>query len=103
MSIFVILLIFSIAFYIFYKVKEMRIHKSPYQRTLVKAKGSTALGLAVLFFGINALILNPSTAIIVISAVLIVVGGYFVFQSLRMYRYFAPLAAKEREETKQKD
>lgn len=103
MAIFVILLIFSVAFYISYKVKAVRIQKAPYQRAMMNAKGSIALGMAMVFFGINALILNPITAIIVISSVLIIVGGYFVFQSLKVCRYFAPLATKEAEEIKKKD
>lgn len=103
MAIFVILFTFSLAFYIFYKAKAIRRQKQPYQKAWINAKGSIALGLAMVFFGTNALILNPTTAIIVICSVLIAVGAYFVFQSFRAYRYFTPLAAQEAKQSKNKD
>lgn len=69
-----------------------------YQKALVNAKGSIALGLAMIFFGINQLVIHPTTTIIIISGVLIIVGGYFVYQSVKIYRYFSRVAAKEKEE-----
>lgn len=103
MAIFVILIIVSLAFYVFYKIKALQAKQRPYEKSWVNAKGSIALGLAMVFFGIDELILTPKTAIIIISAVLIIVGGYFVYQNFRIYRYFTPLATREANDAKKED
>lgn len=95
MPIFVILIVLSFVFYAFYKVKSWRIKTRPYERRWVNAKASICLGLLLVFFAVNELFILQKTAVIIVSAVLMIVGGYYVYQSYRMYRYFLPLAAEE--------
>jgi amino acid transporter len=95
MPFFIILIVLSFVFYAFYKVKSWRIKERPYEKRWVNAKASIALGCLLVFFAVNWLFLRQTTAVIIVSAVLIIVGGYYVYQSYRMYRYFLPLAAQE--------
>lgn len=83
------LFIIAITLYIFYKVKAVRIKQSVTEKTWVNAKGSICLGAAILIFGINNFFLNPTTLMMIISVIFIIIGGYYLYQSIMIYRYFS--------------
>lgn len=97
MPILVICIIFSLAFYIFYKIKFVR-SKMPVERKWISAKSSIALGAFVLLFGINQLFLFQTTITYVVAAVFIVIGGLSIWSGFKAYKYFLPLAIQEAEQ-----
>jgi len=94
MPIFVIFIVIAFAFYIFYKAKYFQT-KRPIEKKWISAKSSIALGVFVLFFGINAIFLHPSTVSLIVGVVLIVVGAGSSWAGYRAYNHYLPLAIDE--------
>ena len=99
MPIFAFIIILSFVFYIYYKVKYVR-SKMPIERKWLSAKSSIALGLFVLFFGINQLTLFDETVTYVVAAIFIIIGGLSVYGGIKAYRFFLPLAIEEAEKAR---
>ncbi|MDX8359303.1 YtpI family protein [Cytobacillus sp. IB215316] len=99
MPVFVIFIVLSISFYLFYKIKYFRT-KRPIERQWISSKSSIALGTFVLLFAINQLILFPTTITFIVGTILILFGGGSIWAGYRAYKYFLPLAIKEAEELK---
>ncbi|WP_338470492.1 YtpI family protein [Niallia sp. XMNu-256] len=98
MPIFVILIVFSLVFYLFYKTKYFR-SKLPAEKRWLSAKSSIALGSFVGLFGINQLFLYQTTVTYIIAGIFIVLGAINVRAGIKAYKYFLPLAAEEVRET----
>ncbi|MBD1380107.1 YtpI family protein [Metabacillus arenae] len=98
MPIFVVLIVFSGVFYLFYKVKFYRTKKSM-ERQWLSAKSSIALGSFIFFFGINQLFIYRSNVSLIIGAVFIIVGLTSAWAGYRAYKHFLPLAIQEAEES----
>lgn len=101
MPVFAILVVFALAFYLFYKVKYFR-SKLPVERKWLSAKSSIALGIFVAFFGINQLFLFDSTVTYIVAAVFIIVGFLSVWAGYKAYKFFLPLAIDEAEKMQNK-
>jgi succinate-acetate transporter protein len=97
MPIFVLCIVISFSFYIFYKIKFVRSHL-PVERKWISSKSSMALGLFVSLFGINQLFLFQSTVTYIVAAIFIMIGGFSIWSGWKSYRYFLPLAIKEAEQ-----
>lgn len=95
MSILVCFTILSFAFYLFYKIKSFRMKNRPNEKRWVGAKASISLGLLLIFFGLNELYLRHSTGVVIISIIFLLVGGVYVYQNIRLYRFLLPYAAEE--------
>ncbi|WP_428909372.1 YtpI family protein [Niallia sp. Krafla_26] len=93
----VILIVFSFAFYLFYKTKYVRT-KLPAEKRWISAKSNIALGSFVGLFGINQLFLYQTTITYIIAGIFIILGGINVWGGFKAYKYFLPLAAKEVQE-----
>ncbi|WP_053367378.1 YtpI family protein [Bacillus sp. FJAT-27245] len=96
MPILVILIVFSLAFYVFYKIKYVRSTK-PAERKWISAKSGIALGLFVLTFGLNQLYLNHSKVAYIIAAIFIILGGINIWSGIKAYKFYMPYAIKEAE------
>ena len=94
MPIFVILIIISFSFYIFYKAKYFRT-KRPVEKQWISAKSSMALGLFVSFFAVNQFFLRTSTVSTIVGIVFLLVGGGSVWAGYRAYKHLLPLAIQE--------
>lgn len=94
MSIFVILIVISLSFYIFYKAKYYRT-KRPVEKQWISAKSSIALGLFVSFFALNQFFLHNSTVSTIIGIIFLLVGGGSVWAGYRAYKHLLPLAIQE--------
>lgn len=94
MPVLAILIIISLSFYVFYKIKYVRA-KHPMERKFISGKSSIALGLFVFFFGLNQLVLNRSAIALIVGAVFIITGLISVWGGYRVYKYYLPLALKE--------
>jgi hypothetical protein len=94
MPILVILIIFAIAFYIYFKVKHFRT-KLPAEKRWISSKSSIALGSFVALFGLNQLFLYQTTVTYIVAAVFIILGVVNMIAGIKAYKYFLPLARKE--------
>ncbi|WP_059171389.1 YtpI family protein [Bacillus sp. FJAT-27445] len=96
MPILVILIVFSLSFYVFYKIKYVRSTK-PGERNWISSKSGIALGLFVLTFGLNQLYLFQSKVSYIVAIVFILLGGINIWSGIKAYRFYLPFAIKEAE------
>src|SRR3954453_6303806 len=99
MPILVVLIIFALVFYIFYKAKYFRT-KLPAEKKWISAKSSIALGSFVTLFGLNQLFLFQSVVTYIVAAIFIILGLINILGGIKAYKYFLPIAAKEVQEIK---
>lgn len=93
----VILIIFSLSFYAYYKIKYFRSHR-PVERRWISAKSSMALGSFVFFFGMNQFFLYSSTVTYLVGTIFLLVGGGSIWAGYRAYKHYLPLAIEEAEQ-----
>lgn len=94
MPVFVIIIVLSFVFYLFYKVRYFR-SKRPVERKWISAKSSIALGLFVAVFGLNQLFIHLSPVSITVSIVFILLGIINIWGGVKSYKYYLPLAIEE--------
>ena len=94
MPVFAIVIVISLAFYLFYKTKYFR-SKKPMERQWISAKSSIALGLFVISFALNQLFSTHTTLAIVINIILLLVGSGSIWVGIRAYKHYLPLAINE--------
>jgi uncharacterized membrane protein HdeD (DUF308 family) len=94
MPIFVILIIFSLSFYAYFKMKYFRSQR-PAERRWISAKSSIALGSFVFFFGINQFFLHSSAIAYVIGAIFLLMGAGSAWAGYRAYQHYLPLVIEE--------
>ncbi|MBA2873799.1 YtpI family protein [Thermaerobacillus caldiproteolyticus] len=94
MPVFVILIIFSLSFYAYYKIKYFRSHR-PVERRWIAAKSSMALGSFVFFFGINQFFLHSSMISFIVGVIFLLIGGGSVWAGYRAYKHYLPLVIEE--------
>lgn len=99
MPVLAFLIILSLAFYVFYKIKYIRTRR-PAEKKWLSAKSSTALGLFVLLFGINQLFLNHTAFTYIVAGIFIVIGAMSTWNGIKAYKYYLPFAVKEAESLK---
>ncbi|GIN58847.1 YtpI family protein [Lederbergia ruris] len=97
MPILVFIIVLSLSFYVFYKIKYVRSHL-PMEKKLLNGKSSVALGIFVAFFGINQLFLYQTTLTYIIGILFIALGAASAWAGFKSYRYHVPYAVKEAEE-----
>ena len=94
MPILVFFIVFSLAFYIFYKAKYFRT-KLQAEKRWISAKSNIALGLFVALFGLNQIYLYRTTITFIIAAIFILLGIVNIVGGIKAYKYYLPLARKE--------
>jgi len=93
----VILIVCSLSFYIFYKVKYFRT-KRPIEKKWISSKSSIALGAFIGFFGINTLFIFHTFLANTISILFIVIGALSIWTGYKAYKFYWPHVVKEYEE-----
>ncbi|PLR79507.1 hypothetical protein CVD25_15230 [Bacillus canaveralius] len=101
MPVLVILIVISLSFYVFYKLKFFRCNR-PLEKQWISGKSRIALGAFVALFGINQLFLSGSTVSYIVGAVFIVVGGLSIWAGYKTYQFYLPKAILEAEELAKK-
>ncbi|PIB39903.1 hypothetical protein AOA57_29695, partial [Pseudomonas sp. 2588-5] len=81
------MIVVSLAFYLFYKIKYFRT-KMPIEKRWIQMKGNIALGIFLVAFALNLLIMNRSTVDLVIGGLFLVLGVANVILGYRAYRYY---------------
>lgn len=98
MPVFAILIIVSIMFYFFYKVKSFRT-KAVIEKNWVNTKANMALGSFLVFFGLNQIFIRFDSIIALsVGAIFILLGLANVILGYKAYRHYLPLAIKEAEQ-----
>lgn len=97
MPILVFLIVFSIVFYLYYKVKYVR-SRMPMERKLLNGKSSMALGLFVGLFGVNLLFIHQTLATYIVAPLFIIIGFLSAWVGFKTYRHHIPYALQEAEE-----
>ncbi|WP_027410172.1 YtpI family protein [Anoxybacteroides tepidamans] len=98
MPVLVILIIFSLSFYAYYKMKYFR-SRRPIERRWLSAKSSIALGSFVFFFGVNQFFLYSSTVTYVVGSIFLLIGAGSVWAGYRAYKHYLPLVIEEAQQT----
>ncbi|PGT91222.1 MULTISPECIES: YtpI family protein [Bacillaceae] len=94
MPVLVVLIIFSLAFYLYYRVKAYRSNKQA-EKSWISAKASIALGLFVAFFGLNQLFMFRSTLSFVVGIIFLLIGFGSAWAGYRAYKHYLPYVLKE--------
>lgn len=84
--IFVACIIFSFVSYFYYKTKQFRA-TLPIRKKWYTAKAGVALGVFVIFFGLNAPIIYPTGVGFAVAAVFVVIGGGLAFNNYKRARH----------------
>ncbi|MFD3445325.1 YtpI family protein [Microbacteriaceae bacterium 4G12] len=101
MPILVFFIIISFMFYLFYKTKYFRTRR-PMEKSWLSGKSGIALGLFVASFGFNQFFVHDSTISRVIGTLFLLYGTFIVYNGIRQYKHFLPLAIEEAEQWKEK-
>ncbi|HEY2419788.1 MAG TPA: YtpI family protein [Neobacillus sp.] len=94
MSVLVILIVLSFAFYLFYKTKYIRSNR-PVEKKWLAAKSNIALGMFICLFGINSLFVSQTTITYIVGAIFIIYGGAFTWVGFKKYKHYHPFAIEE--------
>ncbi|WLD92361.1 YtpI family protein [Alkalihalobacillus sp. AL-G] len=94
----VIIIIVSLSFYIFYKIKEWRLN-APYEKRWTKSKANIALGVFITSFGLNRLFIFESTYDLVIGGLFLVLGVFNLILGYKAYKHYLPYAIEENEKS----
>lgn len=94
--IFVALIVISFVAYFYYKTKQFR-STLPIRRKWYKAKAEVALGLFLIFFGVNAIIVNKSAVSVIIAILFFVVGGYVSYDNYKRAKHEGKFVQEEYE------
>lgn len=95
--IFVVIIVLSFVFYLFYKVQYVRSRRAM-ERKWLSSKSSIALGLFVSLFGINTLLIQQTTVAYIVAAVFILYGFASMVAGYKMYKHYLPFAQSEADE-----
>lgn len=99
MPLFVILIVFSITFYIFYKVKEVR-SRAAYEKSWIASKAKIALGLFLLSFGLNEFTTVDDKIQLWVAIVFTAYGLFMMVVGYKMYKHYLPLAIQEAQDAR---
>lgn len=96
MPILIIIIILSLAFYVYLKIKFVRV-KEAMHRKWISAKSSIALGVFVVAFSINQMIMQTTLISIIIGIVLLAVGAGSIWAGIKSYKFYLPRVIEEAE------
>lgn len=93
---FVTLIIVTFAAYFYYKTKQFR-STLPIQRKWYKAKAGVALGLFLIFFGANAIIIHKSAVSFIVAIIFFIVGALEAFNNYKRVKHEGKYVKEEYE------
>ncbi|MGM7720858.1 YtpI family protein [uncultured Metabacillus sp.] len=94
MPVLVVMIIISLAFYVYYKVKAYRSQK-PIEKQWISAKSSIALGIFVASFGLNQLFLYRSSISLIVGIIFLLIGLGSSWAGFRAYKHYLPQVINE--------
>ncbi|MGM0874892.1 MAG: YtpI family protein [Bacillota bacterium] len=99
MPVLVVLIIITLAFYVYYKAKAYRSSK-PIEKQWISSKSSISLGLFVAFFGVNQLFLYRSSLSLIVGIIFLLIGLGSSWAGYRAYKNYLPKVVKEAQQQK---
>ncbi|WP_377888185.1 YtpI family protein [Alkalihalobacillus sp. R86527] len=94
MPIFIIIIVFSIVFYLFYRVKSFR-STGVATKEWLNSKASIALGLFLISFAINSFTVYITTVTYIVGGVFILLGLVNVIVGYKKQKHYRPFAIEE--------
>ncbi len=95
---FVFLIIVSVVFYLFFKTKQFRTRQMlPIHKKMYASMAGASLGLFILSFGFNQIVLFDKITIYIISAIFILLGLYVLIFNFRAYKHYSKFVKEEAE------
>ncbi|QOY33904.1 YtpI family protein [Anaerobacillus isosaccharinicus] len=88
-----IFIVVSAVLYIFFKVKYFQA-KAPIEKKLISTKGNIAIGVFLVSFGLNQIVIATTVAL-VIGVIFIGLGTANVFFGYKAYKHYFPLMMQE--------
>ncbi|SDZ54729.1 YtpI-like protein [Evansella caseinilytica] len=98
----ILLFVVSLVLYVYFKVVQARV-KGPLEKGWYSAKGSIAIGIFFIAFGINAYLTLGTTIAAFVALLFVAFGLANVYFGWKQYRKLLPLARKEVEEQKRSE
>lgn len=92
--VFIFLIIVSFIAYFYYKTKQFR-NPLPIAKKWYKSKAGVALGLFVIFFGLNQAFLFPDTFTYIIVAIFIFMGIALSVENYKRARHYGQFVEEE--------
>ncbi|WP_335872228.1 YtpI family protein [Bacillus sp. 2205SS5-2] len=99
MQVLVIFIIFSLSFYVYYKIKSIR-SNLPMEKKFISGKSSMALGVFVALFGLNQIYLYQTTVTYFIAALFFITGAISIWGGWKLYQHYLPLYIQEYEKNR---
>ncbi|TLS39126.1 YtpI family protein [Pseudalkalibacillus caeni] len=97
MPVLVLFILFSLVFYLFYRVKSYR-SKLPMEKRWIGTKANIALGSFLILFALNQVYVLPGKALVyVVAVIFIALGLANVIFGYKQYREYLPYVLKEAE------
>ncbi len=87
MPVFFICIVFSLSFYLYYKMKYFRSQR-PMERQCISGKSSIALGSFVFFFGLNQIFIFPYIFTYIVDGILMLVGFGSMWAGYKAYKHY---------------
>lgn len=91
---FIILIILSLAFFIYFKIKQWRA-SSEIEAKWQQTRGNIALGTFLISFGLNSLIFPRSAVEIIVGIVFFLLGLANVYFGSQKYKYYTQQLIEE--------
>lgn len=93
----VVLIIFTLVYYFYCKTKQFR-STFPIRKKWYQAKAGVALGIFLILFGLNAIVIyEASTVSLLVAALFMIVGGNVSFNQLKRVRHESQYIQEEYE------
>ncbi|REB06551.1 hypothetical protein DVB69_12690 [Sporosarcina sp. BI001-red] len=92
----VFLIIASAVYYFYFKTRQFRTSQVfPIRKKMFASKAGMFLGLLLIFFGVNQLLLFGGVSTYVISGIFILLGGYVAIFNGKAVRYYNQFVEEE--------
>ncbi|PGT79592.1 YtpI family protein [Bacillus sp. AFS040349] len=98
MNVIVILILSSLFFYLYLKVKFLK-SNLPIEKKLISVKSRIALGLFLGLYGLNQLILNLSIISLIVGVIFGLVGFASTILAIREYKWYIPTTENEKDQS----
>lgn len=99
-ALFLVLIIVSFMAYFYFKTKQFRT-TLPIQKKWYKAKAGVALGLFVVFFGLNTFVVQDTLAGYLVGVIFVIVGFMEAYFSFKRAKHEGKFVQQEYELNKQ--
>lgn len=93
-TVFVFFIVISFVFYFYFKTKQIR-NNLPIAKKWYANSALVSLGSLLFFFGLNQLILFPSTITYVISGLFIIMGLFTMVYYYRVAKHYGQFVQEE--------